>query len=99
MSIVDYSTTAANQLKNWELVTKPALETLKYNDSENFLLFHETFLNHIENMGWSDIMNYQVNGQDKDLSTQFGEVPITTIENYRTTVAAHPDNEAAANTL
>ena len=82
MSIVDYTATGANRLKNWELMTKPALETLKYDESENFWPFHETFLNHIENMGWNDVMNYQVDNENKDLSTQFGEIPIQTIETY-----------------
>ena len=80
-------------------MTKPALETLTYEDNENFWPFHETFLNHIENMGWQDVMTYTVNNVAKDLSTQFGEVPINTIEQYRTTVAAQPENDAAANVL
>ena len=99
MSIIDYGATGANRLKNWELMTKPALETLTYEDNENFWPFHETFLNHIENMGWKDIMNYTVDNIPKDLSTQFGEVPITVIENYRTNVAERPENDAAANVL
>ena len=99
MSIVDYTATGANRLKNWELMTKPALETLKYDESENFWPFHETFLNHIENMGWNDVMNYQVNNENKDLSTQFGEIPIQTIETYRVATENRPQNDAAANTL
>ena len=99
MSIIDYGATGANRLKNWELMTKPALETLTYEDNENFWPFHETFHNHIENMGWKDIMNYTVDNIPKDLSTQFGEVPITVIENYRTNVAERPENAAAANVL
>ena len=63
-------------------MTKPALETQKYDDSENFWSFHEIFLNHIENFGWGDIVQYQLNNENKDLSTQFGEVPIQTIKIY-----------------
>ena len=99
MSIIDYAATGANRLKNWELMTKPALETLTYEDNENFWPFHETFLNHIENMGWQDVMDYTVNNVTKDLSTQFGEVPIEVIEQFHTTVAAQPTNDTAANVL
>ena len=99
MSIIDYTATGANRLKNWELMTKPALETLKYDESENFWPFHETFLNHIENMGWKDIMRYQINGQNKYLSTQFGEIPTETIETYQTDIESRPNNDGAANTL
>ena len=99
MSIVDYTATGGNRLKNWELMTKPALETLQYEDSENFWPFHETFLNHIENMGWEDIMEYQIDGQTKDLSTQFGEVSIDAIETFRTDVQNQPSSNTAANTL
>ena len=99
MSIVDYSATGANRLKNWELMTKPALETLQYEDSENFWPFHETFLNHIENMGWEDIMEYQIDGQTKDLSTQFGEVSINVIETFRTDVQNQPSSNTATYTL
>lgn len=99
MSIIDYGATGANRLKNWELMTKPALETLTYEDNENFWPFHETFLNHIENMGWEDIMEYTVDNVEKDLSTQFGEVPISIVEDFRTDVAARPATDAAANIL
>ena len=97
MSIIDYGATGANRLKNWELMTKPALEILTYDDNENFWPFHETFLNHIDNMGWQDIMNYNVNNVATDLSTNFGEVPIGDIEQFRTATAALPPNDAAAN--
>ena len=97
MSIIDYTATGANCLKNWELMTKPALETLTYDDNENFWPFHETFLNHIENMGWQDIMTYTINNVATDLSTNFGEVPIADIEQFRAATVALPANDAAAN--
>ena len=99
MSIIDYAATGANRLKNWELMTKPALETLTYDDNENFWPFHETFLNHIDNMGWQDIMNYTVNNVATYLSTNFGEVPLADIEQFCIATAARPDNEAAANVI
>ena len=82
MSIIDYTDTDANLLKNWELMTKHVLETPKYEENENFWPFHETFLNHIENMGWTDIMTYYIGGINKNLATQFGEVPIKDIETF-----------------
>ena len=54
MSIIDYGATGANRLKCWEIMTKPALETLKYDENEIFWPFHETFLNRIKNMGWDN---------------------------------------------
>ena len=77
-------------------MTKPALETLTYEDNKTFWSFHETFLNHIENMGWQDVMDYTINNVTKDLSTQFGEVLITTIEQFCTNIAEQPANDAAA---
>ena len=61
-------------------MTKPALETLKYNENENFWPFHETFLNHAKNMGWNKIVTYNIGGTNKDLATQFGEDPINNIK-------------------
>ena len=54
MSIIDYGVTGANRLKCLEIMTKPALETLKYDENEIFWPFHETFLNRIKNMGWDN---------------------------------------------
>ena len=45
MTIIDHGATGGNRLKCWEIMTKPALETLEYDKSENFWTFHETFLN------------------------------------------------------
>ena len=99
MSIIDYGATGANCLKCWEIITKPALETLKYDENENFWPFHETFLNHIENMEWADVMTYNVQGIEKDLATQFGEVPINVIETSRQTTMALPNTNTGGNTL
>ena len=80
-------------------MTKPALELLKYSENENFGPFHETFLNHIENMGWDNIMTYTVNGVDKNLATQFNEVPTNIVVTFCQNTAALPNTNANGNTL
>ena len=86
MPIANYNVTGTNRLKTWKLMTKPALETLIYNNNEICWSFHETFLNYIDNIDWQDIMTHTINTVDKDFLTQLGEVPITVIEQYCTTV-------------
>ena len=99
MSIIDYAAIGANRLKNWELMTKPAVETLTYDNNENFWPFHKTFLNHIDNMSWQDIMTYTVNNVATDLSTNFGEVLLADNEQFCIATAACPANDAAANVI
>ena len=74
MSIVDYGATGANRLKMWELMTKSGSCTLSYDGIDQFWPFHEMFLNHIESMGWAEVFTIPVNGANKNLSTNFGEV-------------------------
>ena len=79
-SIIDYSATGSNRLKNWELMTKAAEEKLIFKrDDSNFWTFHETFSNHVTNMGWHDVMLYTIDGAQKDLVTNFGEIEMNTI--------------------
>lgn len=74
MSIIDYRATGANRLKMWELMTKSGSRTLSYDDTDQFWPFQEIFFIHIENMGWTEIFTIPVNGANKNLSTNFGEV-------------------------
>lgn len=84
MSIIDYGATGANRLKIWELMTKAGSRTLSYDDTEQFWPFHEMFLNHIENMGWAEVFAIPVNGANKNLSTNFGEINTTDILTEKT---------------
>ena len=79
MSIIDYTATGANRLKNWELMTKAGTHKLSYDKADQFWPFHEMFLNHIENMGWTEVFIIPVKGTDKDLSTNFGEIETSDI--------------------
>jgi hypothetical protein len=98
MSFIRYDANGTEAIKNWELMTKPATIKLSYGESEAFWSFHETFLTHIENMGWNKILTFQVDGINKDLSTQFGEIPSNIIqEDHRTHTAAYNAAVAAAN--
>ena len=80
MTFINYAAEGTEAIKNWELMTKPSATKLSYDESEEFWPFHETFLTHIDNMGWNNILTFQVDGVNKDLSTQFGEVPSATIQ-------------------
>jgi hypothetical protein len=74
MSIIDYGATGTSRLKMWELMMKLGSRTLSYDDNDQFWPFHEMFLNHIENMVWTEVFTVPVNGANKNLSTNFGEV-------------------------
>ena len=63
----------------WELMTKSGSCTLSYDDTNQFWPFHEMFLNHIENMGWAEVFTIPVNGANKNLSTNVGEVTTNNI--------------------
>ena len=55
-------------------MTKAGTHKLSYDKADQFWPFHEMFLNHIENMGWTEVFVIPVKGIDKDLSTNFGEI-------------------------
>ena len=75
MCIIDYSASGANQINCWELMVKPTDEKLVYKqDKSNFWTFHEIFSTHVINMGRNDAMIFDVDGNNKDLVTQFGEI-------------------------
>ena len=93
MTIIDYTATGTQAIKNWELMTKPTVTKLSYEESKEFWPFHETFLTHIGNMGWNDILKFEIDGTDKDLSTQFGEIPANIIKEDKRT---HDVNYSAA---
>ena len=98
MTFIRYEATGTEAIKNWELMTKPATTKLSYDESEEFWPFHETFLTHIENMGWNDILTFTVNGVNKDLSTQFGEISPTIVRtDKRTHETAYNAAVAAGN--
>ena len=86
--IIDYSATGSNRLKNWELMTKGTDEKLIFKqDKSNFWTFHETFSNHIRNMGWEDIMVYSIDSVEKNLTTQFGEIEMNALNREWQTIA------------
>ena len=90
MTIIDYTATGANKLKNWSLMTQPSTLKLDLDKESNFWPFHEMFQTHIENMGWEDIMQFNIPGfnQSLDLTTHFGQVPTTVIESSYQTIQA-----------
>ena len=86
--IIDYAATGSNRLKNWELMTKATDEKFIFKqDKSNFWTFHKTFSNHIRNMGWEDIMVYSINGVEKNLTTQFGEIEMNALNREWQTIA------------
>ena len=99
MGIIDYSTFGANRIKCWELMVKPTDEKLVYEqDKSNFWTFHEIFSTHVSNMGWNDAMIFDVDGNDKDLVNQFGEIDMTILTTSWDTLRARPATNAAAET-
>ena len=81
------------------LMNQHALKSIKYNENEIFRPFYKTFLSHIKNMGWGNIMAFNVGVVDKDLATHFGEAPIDTIETFRQTTAVLSDGNTTRNIL
>ena len=97
MGIIDYNATGGNRLKMWELMIKATDEKLVYKQNEtNFWTFHEIFSTHVANMSWTDAMIFNVDGDDKDLTTQFGEIDMETLQNSWTILKALPSTDAAA---
>ena len=66
-------------------MTKAGNRTLQYNNTSQFWPFNKMFLTHIDNMGWEDAFKIPVNGVNKNLATNFGEVEIADIETERNT--------------
>ena len=51
-NLTNYAVTGANDLKNWDPMTRAAPMNLSVEKDFQFWPFHEMFTNHIENMGW-----------------------------------------------
>ena len=100
MGIIDYGATGSNRLKNWELMVKPSDEKLVYKQNKsNFWTFHEIYSTHVSNMGWNDAMTFDVDGNQKDLVTQFGEIDMATLTTSWEDLKALPETNTAAEVL
>lgn len=87
-TLINYSATGANALKNWDLMTRAAPTKLSVEKDFRFWPFHEMFMNHIENMGWIDALVFNESGTDYNIATDFGQVTLETIETGYQTLEA-----------
>ena len=79
-SLINYTATGANTLKNWDLMTRASHTKLSVEKDFRFWPFHEMFTNHIKNMGWITSLIFTESGTDYNIAKDFGQVRIDTIE-------------------
>ena len=79
-NLINYTANGANDIKNWDLMTRAAPTKLSVDKSFRFWPFHEMFMNHIENMGWITSLVFTESGTDYNIAKDFGQVRIQTID-------------------
>ena len=79
-NLISYAATGANALKNWDIMARAAPTKLSDEKDFRFWPFHETFMNHIENMGWITSLVFTESGIDYNIAKDFGQVRIETTE-------------------
>ena len=81
-NLINYATTGANTLKNWDIMTRAASTKISFEKDFRFWPFHDMFMNHIKNMGWITSIVFTKSGTDYNIAKYFLQVRIETIETY-----------------
>ena len=79
-NLINYTANGANDIKNWDIMTRAAPTKLSVEKDFRFWPFHEMFMNHIENMGWITSLVFTESGTDYNIANYFGKVRIETVE-------------------
>ena len=81
-NLTNYTSTGENAIKNWDIMTRAAPTKLSVEKYFRFWIFHEMFMNHIENMGWITSLVFTESGAYYNIAKYFGQVKTETIDKY-----------------